>query len=93
MRLIDGDALIAYCDEKWIPLNIDAVNEQPTIEEQKELAMKKEQENKNEWLRRAVAKDAQFDGYDYKSFLKFLQLIHAFEHWTRKSVLHVRLMF
>ena len=35
MRLIDADALIAYCDEKWIPLNIDAVNEQPTIEERK----------------------------------------------------------
>ncbi len=44
--------------------------------------MKKEQENKNEWLRRAVAKDAQYDGYDYKSFLNFLQLIHAFEQWT-----------
>jgi len=35
MRLIDADALIAYCDEKWIPLNIDAVNAQPTIEERK----------------------------------------------------------
>ena len=34
-RMIDADALIAYCDEKWIPLNIDAVNEQPTIEERK----------------------------------------------------------
>ena len=34
-RLIDADALIAYCDEKWIPLNIDAVNAQPTIEERK----------------------------------------------------------
>jgi hypothetical protein len=32
MRLIDADAYIAYCDEKWIPLNVDAVNEQPTIE-------------------------------------------------------------
>lgn len=35
MRIIDADALIAYCDEKWIPLNIDAVNEQPTIEPKK----------------------------------------------------------
>jgi len=35
MRLIDADALIAYCDEKWIPLNIDAVNAQPIIEERK----------------------------------------------------------
>lgn len=32
MRLIDADALIAYCDEKWIPLNIDAVSAQPTIQ-------------------------------------------------------------
>lgn len=32
MRLIDADALIAYCDEEWIPLNVDAVNAQPTIE-------------------------------------------------------------
>lgn len=32
MRAIDADALIAYCDEKWIPLNVDAVNAQPTIE-------------------------------------------------------------
>lgn len=35
MRLIDADALIAYCYEEWIPLNVDAVNEQPTIEERK----------------------------------------------------------
>jgi len=32
MRLIDADALIAYCDKKWIPLNVNAVNAQPTIE-------------------------------------------------------------
>lgn len=32
MRLIDADALIQYCDDKWIPLNVDAVNAQPTIE-------------------------------------------------------------
>ena len=32
MRLIDADALIAYCDKNWIPLNVDAVNDQPTIE-------------------------------------------------------------
>lgn len=30
-RLIDADAYIAYCGDKWIPLNIDAVNAQPTI--------------------------------------------------------------
>lgn len=35
MRLIDADALIKYCDENWIPLNVDAVNAQPTIEERK----------------------------------------------------------
>lgn len=32
MRLIDADAYIQYCDEKWIPLNVDAVNAQPPIE-------------------------------------------------------------
>ena len=32
MRLIDADALIEYCDKKWIPLNVNAVNAQPTIE-------------------------------------------------------------
>ena len=32
MRLVDADALIAYCDKKWIPLNVNAVNAQPTIE-------------------------------------------------------------
>lgn len=31
-RLIDADAYIAYCEKNWIPLNIDAVNAQPTIE-------------------------------------------------------------
>ena len=31
MRLIDADALIEFCAERWIPLNIDAVNMQPTI--------------------------------------------------------------
>ena len=32
MRPIDADALIEFCAERWIPLNIDAVNMQPTIE-------------------------------------------------------------
>lgn len=32
MRLIDADALIKYCDDNWIPLNVDAVVEQPTID-------------------------------------------------------------
>lgn len=35
MRLIDADALIAYCDKNWIPLNVDAVNAQPTIQPEK----------------------------------------------------------
>lgn len=33
MRLIDADAYIKYCDENWIPLNVDAVNAQPTIDD------------------------------------------------------------
>ena len=36
MRLIDADAYIDYCTKEWIPLNVDAVNEQPTIEPDKE---------------------------------------------------------
>ena len=32
MRTIDADALIEFCAERWIPLNIDAVNMQPTIQ-------------------------------------------------------------
>ena len=35
MRLIDADALIKYCDDNWIPLNVDTVNAQPTVEERK----------------------------------------------------------
>lgn len=35
MRPIDADALIEFCAERWIPLNIDAVNMQPTIEPEK----------------------------------------------------------
>ena len=34
-RLIDADALIEFCAERWIPLNIDAVNMQPTIQPEK----------------------------------------------------------
>ena len=32
MRLIDADALIEFCAERWIPLNIDAVNMQPSVQ-------------------------------------------------------------
>ena len=32
MRLIDADALIEFCAERWIPLIIDAVNMQPTAQ-------------------------------------------------------------
>ena len=35
-RLIDADALIEFCAERWIPLNIDAVNMQPTVIEAEE---------------------------------------------------------
>lgn len=35
MRLIDADALIEFCAERWVPLNIDAVNMQPTIQPEK----------------------------------------------------------
>ena len=41
MRLIDADALIEFCAERWIPLNIDAVNMQPTIQPE---------QKKGEWL-------------------------------------------
>jgi len=32
MRPIDADALIEFCAERWIPLNIDAVNMQPPVQ-------------------------------------------------------------
>ena len=32
MRPIDADALIEFCAERWIPLNVDAVNMQPTVQ-------------------------------------------------------------
>lgn len=32
MRLIDADAYIKYCEKNWIPLNVDAVNKQPTAD-------------------------------------------------------------
>ena len=41
MRPIDADALIEFCAERWIPLNIDAVNMQPTIQPERK---------KGEWL-------------------------------------------
>ena len=30
-KIIDADAYIKYCDEHWIPLNINAVNDQPEL--------------------------------------------------------------
>ena len=41
MRLIDADALIEFCAERWIPLNIDAVNMQPTVQPERK---------KGEWI-------------------------------------------
>ena len=40
MRLIDADALIEFCAERWIPLNIDAVNMQPTIQPERDIPVK-----------------------------------------------------
>lgn len=31
-RYIDADAYIKYCEEKWIPLNVDAVKAQSTAD-------------------------------------------------------------
>lgn len=31
-RYIDADAYIKYCEENWIPLNVDAVKAQPTAD-------------------------------------------------------------
>ena len=31
-RYIDANAYIKYCEENWIPLNIDAVKKQPTAD-------------------------------------------------------------
>lgn len=32
MRLIDAYAYIRYCDDHWIPLNVAAVLDQPTVD-------------------------------------------------------------
>lgn len=31
-RYIEANAYIKYCEENWIPLNVDAVNKQPTAD-------------------------------------------------------------
>ena len=31
-KYIDADAYIKYCNDKWIPLNVDAVNAQPSAD-------------------------------------------------------------
>ena len=40
MRPIDADALIEFCAKRWIPLNIDAVNMQPTIQPERDIPVK-----------------------------------------------------
>ena len=35
-RLIDADAFEKYCDQKWIPLNVDALHGAPTVIEAEE---------------------------------------------------------
>ena len=32
MRLIDAESYIKYCDDRWIPLNVDAVLAQQTVD-------------------------------------------------------------
>lgn len=32
MRLIDAESYIKYCYNRWIPLNVDAVIAQPTVD-------------------------------------------------------------
>jgi len=56
MRPIDADALIEFCAERWIPLNVDAVNMQPTI--QPENAQLSQQGTTSDLISRQEAIDA-----------------------------------
>jgi len=49
MRLIDADALIEFCTERWIPLNIDAVNMQPTIQPERDIPVKPNETTDTTW--------------------------------------------
>ena len=51
MRLIDADSLIEFCAERWIPLNIDAVNMQPTVQpEPKWISCSERMPEEREWI-------------------------------------------
>ena len=49
MRLIDADVLIEFCAERWIPLNIDAVNMQPTIQPERDIPIKPNETTNTAW--------------------------------------------
>lgn len=49
MRLIDADALIEFCAERWIPLNVDAVNMQPTIQPERDIPIKPVEATDTAW--------------------------------------------
>lgn len=49
MRLIDADALIEFCAERWIPLNIDAVNMQPTAQPERDIPVKPNETTDTAW--------------------------------------------
>ena len=49
MRPIDADALIEFCAERWIPLNIDAVNMQPTIQSERDIPVKPNETTDTAW--------------------------------------------
>ena len=56
MRPIDADALIEFCAERWIQLNVDAVNMQPTI--QPENAQHSQESTTSDLISRQAAIDA-----------------------------------
>ena len=51
MRPIDADALIEFCAERWIPLNIDAVNMQPPVQPEPQwIPCEERMPEEHEWI-------------------------------------------
>ena len=67
MRTIDADALIEFCAERWIPLNIDAVNMQPTI--QLEKAQLSQESTTSDLISRTATIDAVNNAFDRETLL------------------------
>ena len=93
MRLIDADALIAYCNDNWIPLNVDAVNAQPTIQseltDEQSIAYLQSsgwmQRHDKEMYERGLKEQLADDSDSYDSLLPTVQPERKPGHWLINS--------